>query len=84
MKKGLPWVRLFGEGEPHKTGTRSMQTNAYSINEFCQSHGISRSMFYVLLERGQAPKTMKIGRRRLISAAEAARWCMSMTERNSQ
>jgi predicted DNA-binding transcriptional regulator AlpA len=45
-----------------------------SIPEFCNRHGISLSFFYLLQERGQAPHTMKVGGRRLVSVEEAARW----------
>lgn len=47
---------------------------AMSIPDFCTRHGISLSFFYLLSERGEAPRTMKVGGRRLISVEEAARW----------
>ena len=55
-----------------------MQKQSYSIKEFCELHAISRSLFYVLLERGEAPRVMKVGRRTLISAEAAAEWRKSM------
>jgi predicted DNA-binding transcriptional regulator AlpA len=48
--------------------------SAMSIREFCNRHSFSLSFFYLLEERGQAPRTMQVGGRRLISVEEAARW----------
>lgn len=47
---------------------------AYSVTEFCQENSISRTFFYDLEKRGLAPKSMKIGRRRLISTEAAIEW----------
>jgi predicted DNA-binding transcriptional regulator AlpA len=47
---------------------------AFSIEEFCQLHGISRATFYNLKKNGQGPKEMRIGSRRLISIEAAADW----------
>jgi excisionase family DNA binding protein len=51
-----------------------MTKQAWTIDEFCQSHGISRATFYNLLKRGAAPRCMLVGARRLISEAAAAEW----------
>ena len=47
---------------------------AYTIDEFCMAHRISRRTFYDLIERGEAPKLMHIGSKKLISAEAAAKW----------
>ena len=47
---------------------------AYTIDEFCIAHRISRRTFYDLIERGEGPKLMHIGSKRLISAKAAAKW----------
>jgi predicted DNA-binding transcriptional regulator AlpA len=47
---------------------------ALTIPEFCVSHGISQALFYELQKDGRGPRTMRIGRRRLISLEEARRW----------
>ena len=47
---------------------------AYSIDEFCRPHGICRASFYNLQNRGEAPRTMKVGARVLISVEAAADW----------
>lgn len=52
--------------------------HSFSIKEFCELHAISRSFFYVLREKGEAPRLMKVGRRTLISAEAAAEWRKNM------
>lgn len=47
---------------------------ASTIEEICQSHGISRATFYNLMKRGEAPATMQVGKRRLVSVEAAAVW----------
>ncbi len=51
---------------------------AYTIVEFCIAHRISRAGFYNLLKSGTAPRVMKVGARRLISAEAAAEWRRQM------
>jgi len=51
-----------------------MDSQAYSIPQFCSAHSISRALFYLLLKDGRAPAVMKVGRRTLISAEAAAAW----------
>ena len=57
-----------------------MNTAAVSIPAFCKAHGISRAHFYNLLKRGKAPRTLLVGRRRLVSDESAAEWRRSMEE----
>ena len=47
--------------------------NAYSIDEFCENHRFSRSLFYKLPE-SERPAITKIGRRRIITDEAAADW----------
>lgn len=49
-----------------------------SVPEFCRSHGIARSHFYVLLKEGRGPRITKLGRRTLISIEAAADWRHAM------
>lgn len=56
----------------------TIQKQSFSIKEFCELHAISRSLFYVLREKGEAPRMMKVGRRTLISAEAAAEWRKNM------
>lgn len=50
--------------------------NAYAvgITKFCRDANISRSMFYVLDRRGEAPPTVKIGRRRNVIVQTGRDW----------
>jgi predicted DNA-binding transcriptional regulator AlpA len=50
------------------------ELDAYSIDEFCARHCISRGKFYLLLNEGKAPKTFHVGSRVLISKESAASW----------
>jgi predicted DNA-binding transcriptional regulator AlpA len=47
---------------------------AFSVESFCQTFGISRSLFYKLRQDGRGPAILKIGRRTLISRGAAERW----------
>ena len=47
---------------------------AYTINEFCKAHDISRSLFYKLQANGKGPEIFTLGRRVLISAYAAEKW----------
>ncbi len=58
---------------------------AYSIAEFCESHGgITRQFFYKLQTQGKAPRIMRVGSRVLISAEAAADWRKEMEAATSQ
>jgi predicted DNA-binding transcriptional regulator AlpA len=57
-----------------------MNIEAVSIDAFCKAHSISRATFYNLKKRGKAPKTLLVGRRRLVSHEAAATWRRSMEE----
>jgi predicted DNA-binding transcriptional regulator AlpA len=47
---------------------------AYSINEFCAAHRISRTTFYELMRNGEAPRTYRVGARTYISRDAACDW----------
>jgi hypothetical protein len=51
-----------------------VETAAYSIPEFCAAHRISQAYYFILKRRGEGPKEMIVGRRRLISHEDAAAW----------
>lgn len=51
---------------------------AYSVQEFCRLHSISRAMLYKLIKSGRGPKILKIGTRSLITAEAAAGWRRDM------
>jgi predicted DNA-binding transcriptional regulator AlpA len=47
------------------------------LRTFLKLYAISKSEFYRLAARGEAPDLVKIGRRTLIPAASAATWLQS-------
>lgn len=47
---------------------------SYSIDEWCKMHGLSRSFFYALQARGEAPKSFKVGRCTRISEDANRYW----------
>ena len=55
-----------------------MTVQSQSVDEFCQTNGISQSFFYKLAKQGKAPRIMKVGRRTLISAQAAEEWRKEM------
>lgn len=57
-----------------------MNELAFSIEKFCEAHGLSRSTFYELMKHGQGPTVMKIGRRTLISREAAEAWRRKMEQ----
>ena len=58
---------------------RAPPTFALTIPEFCVSHNISEAFYYELQKDGRGPRTMRVGRRRLISIEEAKRWREAQT-----
>ncbi|MGC2048293.1 MAG: hypothetical protein WA635_06760 [Gallionella sp.] len=52
----------------------SVEQRAYSISDFCKAYGFSRATFYNLQKSGQAPDTLKIGKRPIITIEAADRW----------
>ena len=53
---------------------RGPPTHAFSIQEFCDAHRISRSRYYELKKQGMTPVEMIVGHRRLISFEAASAW----------
>ncbi|BAR62426.1 hypothetical protein JQ614_19455 [Bradyrhizobium diazoefficiens] len=52
----------------------TIEADAYSIDEFCARHRISRRLFYKLKSEGLMPPTFYLGTRVLISREAAAVW----------
>ena len=46
----------------------------YTIATFCAAHHLSEAMFHKMREMGIGPRTMRVGRRVLISFESAAEW----------
>jgi hypothetical protein len=56
----------------------TLSPEAYSIETFCEAHGISRATFYNLTRSGKGPKLMRVGTRVLISREAAFDWRREM------
>ena len=51
---------------------------AMTVEEFCEEHRIGRTTYYRLEKEGTAPRSIKIGRRRIITSEAAAEWRSTM------
>lgn len=51
-----------------------MEYQAISISQFCRNYGISRGTFYNLEKASKAPRTLQLGRRRVIPVAAVREW----------
>jgi predicted DNA-binding transcriptional regulator AlpA len=58
----------------HLESNALVERRAFTLNGFCEAHGISRAMFYKLLKAGQAPRLAKVGSKTLITNEAAAEW----------
>lgn len=47
---------------------------AFTVQQFCASHGLSRGQYYNLKKQGRGPREMKVDSRPRISAEAAAEW----------
>jgi hypothetical protein len=47
---------------------------AFTIDEFCEAHRISREFFFKMQRDGWGPVVMQVGSRRLISQEAATNW----------
>jgi hypothetical protein len=80
---------MYKNGVHQNTGERQMSlehssarqghdsfndVDAYSIEQFCRRHNISRSLFYLMLKSATGPDLIRLGSRVLISREAAARW----------
>lgn len=78
-------LSLGGRAEvpPRAEQAPSPARAAMTIPEFCEaSGGISRAHFHKLVNDGNGPRLMKVGRRTLITAEAAAEWRRQMEGRN--
>jgi len=51
-----------------------VQRQAFSIDEFCRRHGISKAHYYNLKKVGLAPREMEVRGRKLISIEAEVDW----------
>jgi len=54
------------------------ECQAFSVDEFCEAHRISRATYYNLRKLGKGPREMKVLARTLISIESAAAWRRQM------
>ena len=54
--------------------TSADHADALTIDEWCRRHSLSKGTYYNLAKRGEAPRSMKVGARRLISHEASAEW----------
>ena len=55
-----------------------MEQLAFSVEDFCRLHKLSKAFFYKIISLGKGPRLMKVGRRTLVSAEAAADWRAQM------
>lgn len=49
-------------------------SESFSINEWCAKRRVSRSHYYAMKARGEAPRSYKLGNRDRITAEADAEW----------
>jgi hypothetical protein len=54
--------------------------DAYSVDDFARRYGFSRAFLYLLWKRGEGPRYMQVGGRRLISKEAGADWRKAMEQ----
>jgi phage terminase small subunit len=63
---------------------KNPESLAFSVEDFCKAHGISRAMYYVLKKQGKAPRSFRVGNKPLISTEAAAEWRRQMESMESE
>ena len=53
---------------------RRIESPVMTVMEFCEAHKFSPAFLYKLWKAGTGPRSVKIGRRRLITYEAAAEW----------
>ena len=59
---------------PEVTSRKPVEKLAFSIQEFCDLHDISRAHFYKLRRLGLGPREMHVHGRNVISTEAASEW----------
>jgi excisionase family DNA binding protein len=52
---------------------------AYTVNEFCEAHGIGRTTFYDQVAKGLI-RVLKVGRKTIVPIAESENWMKRLSE----
>ncbi len=66
----------------HYDQTIEVARAGVTIKEFCQSHGISRALYYKT-PLDQRPAELRLGRRVIITTEAAVNWRERMTKQSS-
>jgi hypothetical protein len=56
------------------TTAKTVERAAYSVDDFCRAHDISRGTYYNLKAAGIGPRELRIGSKILITVEAAAKW----------
>jgi hypothetical protein len=54
--------------------SKLLNGGAFSIDQFCEAHAITRPTLYRLWKDGKGPRIMRVRHRKLISWEAAAEW----------
>src|SRR5215469_14407253 len=54
------------------------ELSAFTVDQFCAAHSISRSKFYEFIQLGKGPRCFFVGIQRRISAESATQWRKQM------
>jgi hypothetical protein len=58
----------------HAVNSQDAGRAAYTVNEFCDAHRISRSKLYELWSAGIGPRFIQVGTKKIITNEAAADW----------
>jgi hypothetical protein len=58
----------------HAVSSQDAGRAAYTVNEFCDAHRISRSKLYELWSAGVGPRFIQVGTKKIITNEAAADW----------
>ena len=58
----------------HTVCSQDANRAAYTVNEFCDAHRISRSKLYELWSAGVGPRFIRVGTKKIITNEAAADW----------
>ena len=58
----------------HTVKSQDAGRAAYTVNEFCDAHRISRSKLYELWSAGIGPRFIQVGTKKIITNEAAADW----------
>ncbi|MCW5621415.1 MAG: hypothetical protein KIS79_09950 [Burkholderiales bacterium] len=64
----------------HRTKTSAQPRSFLTIEESCRDANVSRTTWYELDKIGKAPRTIRIGRKRLVPIEEQARWRIQLLD----